>query len=82
MWNAIGEFICGWGGTILACAGLLYLGVLAWIGAGHIGDGTSRAPSPTADVEECGWNPSTTADAAVPLPLDKGGLTGNGGDGE
>lgn len=37
MWEAICNFICGWGGTILACAGVLFLGVLAWIGAGRIG---------------------------------------------
>jgi hypothetical protein len=38
MWEAIWNFMCGWGGTILACAGLLFLGVLAWIGAGRVGD--------------------------------------------
>lgn len=42
MWEVIGEFICGWGGTILACAGVLFLGVLAWIGAGQIGGGSDE----------------------------------------
>ena len=69
MWEVIGDFICGWGGTILACAGVLVLGVLAWIGAGQIGDGTSPSPS---------------AIRLTPPPEEeaKKGKDGNGGDGE
>lgn len=47
MWEAICDFICGWGGTILACAGVLYLGVMAWIGAGRIGGDYDEATEET-----------------------------------
>ena len=38
MWENVVDFICGWGGTAIACAGVLYLGVMAWIGAGRVGE--------------------------------------------